>query len=100
VALPKICEEKLSAVLPYDFLNFTFTPSTSCAIKSREGEACEQRLKFTWYMSSPRADNCSSVLPAANNVLKVCRPEIIRMSRVKLMKIFYCINSSVEGQKK
>jgi hypothetical protein len=68
-----------------------------CAIGIEKGTSCEERLKFTWYISSPRADNCSSVLPAANNVLKVYRAKVIRMSGVKSMKILYSINSSVEG---
>jgi len=58
-----------------------------CAIGVEKGTSCEEILKFTWYISSPRADNCSSVLPAANNVLKVYRPEVIIMSEVKSMKI-------------
>jgi hypothetical protein len=39
-------------------------------------------FKFTWYISSPRAANCSSVLAAVNNALKVYMPEIKECSLV------------------
>jgi len=31
--------------------------------------------KFTWNISSPRAESCSSVLDAVNNALKAYTPE-------------------------
>lgn len=55
-----------------------------------------KRLKFTWYISSPRADNCSSVLAAANNALKVYMPEIKGISIIQSTEIYRIISSSVK----
>lgn len=57
-----------------------------------------KRFKFTWYISSPRADNCSSVLAAVNNALKVYARKR-RMSTVKSTKLFfYCFVSVKRNQ--
>jgi hypothetical protein len=40
--------------------------------------------EFTWYISSPRAESCPSVLAAVNKDLKAYTPEARNVSEIEL----------------
>jgi hypothetical protein len=43
-------------------------------------------MKITWYISSPRAESCSSVLAAVNKALKAYTPEAKKHVRNRIRR--------------